>query len=237
MTPDHRLKLESMAIWARAKGVPVQVTWTFESMHDTIQDHARKAAMLLMREVEAKPGFKCHLWAHSMGGLVARYMLNHVTISRPWDEVVTSVTTFATPHNGTPISNSALVAKIWTASGQMSDEGVKIWNDPAHSDTYSPAPANIPFYHWKSYLKSQWGADDLAGFLGYRAIAKDLIEQGRDPSNDSVVPFASQAFGQYLGNVREQHQFFSLPSKGATDFYKQHWAWLKSRHAELKTGT
>lgn len=230
MLPDHRLKLEAMALLARAQGAPIEIYWTFESISDKIEDHARKAAMLLMREVEKKPGFQCHIWCHSMGGLVARYMLNHVTISKPWKEVVKSVTTFASPHRGTPIANSSAAQKIWGASYEMSDAGAALWNNPACASTYSPEPEGIPFYSWCTYLKSQWSAEDLAGFFGYRSLARSLKEQGRVPDNDSVVPLDSQRFGTYLGDTNVQHQFFSLPTRDVARFYAKHWNWLRARH-------
>nr|MBP6616461.1 hypothetical protein [Burkholderiaceae bacterium] len=52
-------------------------------------------------DAEALAGFKVHLVAHSMGGLVCRCFLQNDAVSTPADRaLVDKVFTYATPHNG-----------------------------------------------------------------------------------------------------------------------------------------
>lgn len=229
MLPNHRLNLETLALDARIAGVPMRITWTFRSLGDRIEDHADRAAKLLSDEIQRDPNFRCHLFCHSMGGLVARFLVNHLKVSKPWGAVLKSITTFATPHRGTPMANSPAAQKIWTASWEMSDEGAVRWNDP-DDPAFSPVPPGIPFYCWTTWLKSSWRADNLVGFLGYRELAKELKRQGRVTANDSVVPLDSQVFGTVAGDANVQHQFFSLPGAQQVRFYREYWRRLNLLH-------
>jgi hypothetical protein len=202
---------------------------------DQIQDHAKRFAKMLEADLAQDPEYTCHIIGHSMGGLIARYSLNHLTVMhptlgvQPLSRFIRSVTTVATPHRGTPLTN-ADIGKYVPAAGQMAEDEIQKWNDPAYPDTYSPVVPGVPFFSYRSYLKNALQVESLIEYKGYDIISKALKAQGRDTRNDSVVPLDSQGFGEVLGDLNVNHVFFSSKTNKKnptiTQFYEMHAKWL-----------
>lgn len=108
-------------------------TRVFTPTVDPFNDSTYRGKQLLARveEIIRQTGAKkVNLIGHSQGGLDARYVA-HV---RP--DLVASVTTFATPHHGTPISNDfALIDNpftSWAFDGIVRILGAPLWDEIGH---------------------------------------------------------------------------------------------------------
>jgi triacylglycerol lipase len=74
----------------------------------TVQERAHALANQIARRF---PQGEMHIIAHSMGGLDARYLLSHNLLGLANPGRVTSLSTVATPHYGTPVADLLLGAK------------------------------------------------------------------------------------------------------------------------------
>ena len=108
-------------------------TRVFTPTVDPFNDSTYRGKQLLARveEIIRQTGAKkVNLIGHSQGGLDARYVAH----MRP--DLVASVTTFATPHHGTPISNDfALIDNpftSWAFDGVVRILGAPLWDEIGH---------------------------------------------------------------------------------------------------------
>ena len=75
-----------------------------------IKIRAQRFRIAVQDILKKTPDFQCHLFAYSMGGLVARYAFAKMKIQTssveiPWNTIFKSLTTFASPHRGTPMAD------------------------------------------------------------------------------------------------------------------------------------
>jgi hypothetical protein len=203
-----------------------------------IEIRARILTHQLSEQLKINPDFKCHLMAHSLGGLVARYALTHLHLVHPTrgkiplTEVILSVTTVSTPHRGTPLGGMLdrfLPAFAADAGAvQMSEQNVAPFNEPGHL-LYSPMVPGLPYYSYRSYLEECSLCPGKMARMGFRTLSRILGLQHKDPRNDFIVPIESQGYGRVLGDIRVPHSYFDRDlgvKPGVAEFYEGHWRFV-----------
>jgi triacylglycerol esterase/lipase EstA (alpha/beta hydrolase family) len=183
----------------------------------TVVERASKLARLLEVEVNKNESFRCHFFAYSMGGVVSRYFYNHSELllksGKRLDgrSLMASLTTYSSPHRGTPLADWLLryAPKYAAGMGDLSEERIQIYNDPAYPETYSPTPSSIPVYSYLTYLEKAEESNEFLGKFGFKIIWETYKSRKIDPRNDGIVPQISQALGKVVMSIRAPHGFFS----------------------------
>jgi hypothetical protein len=203
--------------------------------------------MHLVNEIlQERPNFQCHLYAYSMGGVVARYAFAHEKIQRDnrdldWSQVFRTYTTFATPHRGTPVAD--LIAELFP---QLRGRGLETLSERsmyAVNDERDPGYWGVPpmtSFSYSSYLASRQDAATLSHKVFYDFITKDSKIRGVDPRNDGMVPLRSQSYGRNVATLRVPHSYFGLDPNlrssfalGAEKLFKMHWDCLEKGRSDL----
>ncbi len=206
----------------------------------SVQQRANKFAKLLERELKKDPQLKCHLISYSMGGLIGRYAIKHLTIKHPIEgeiplaKVIKSQMSVASPHRGTPIARllKSFVGSADPALDQLTEEAVVAFNDEKFSDTFSPVVEGVPFFSFRTYLRADHANAPLLDRVGYGLLSKDLQKRNLHPANDGVVPTQSQSFGVWLGDLNLAHSFFTMDEgvrPSSADFFEVYWNFLQSK--------
>jgi triacylglycerol lipase len=158
---------------------------------------ARAAALAAF--VRGLPSPMCHLIAHSMGGLDARYAISRLGLS---DRVV-SLTTIGTPHRGTPLAELAcnrpatLVRRVIAKVGGNS-EGFE-WLTPAALDRFNLDCVDHPRVWYASVVsRAPLPANPLL-WASWHYL------RGRSGDSDGIVPTASQHWGHTLAEIDSHH--------------------------------
>jgi hypothetical protein len=183
--------------------------------------------------LKSEPHFRCHVFAYSMGGVLVRYSYHHLQVKVsenkqvPVSDIVASITTFSSPHRGTPLADWLKQYAPALALGleDLSEEGMDQFNDP-RDDNYSPAPEGIPNFSYGTYMNSRNEARSTLTKIGFQVIKSSYENKGRDPRNDGVVPFISQEYGQRVANFNVDHGFFTDDigiRPWAPDVFELHW--------------
>ena len=212
-----------------------------------IEEISQSLCKILETEINLDPEFRCHFFGYSMGGVMLRYAMNHLTCTNsktgekvPFRDFVASLTTAATPHKGTPVAD---LGRGWGFTGpeakQIGEEGIVAFNDPRFEETYSPLIPEIPTFSFESFIQERNEAAGTLEKLGFDYLKKIFRERGVDTKealSDGVVPTLSQGFGRVLERVRVPHGFFgahggSFFDKNLPDFLKNHWEFLNSEKA------
>ncbi len=154
-------------------------------------------AAALARAVSRIADKKIHLVAHSMGGLDARHFLHALDPARH----VTSLTTLATPHGGTPLADwvqrgSGAIpffgrGLAGAALADLTQTGCRDFN---HN---TPNRSDVRYF---SYAAARPVAEMLPWF---RPWAR-RIEAEAGP-NDSQVPVSSAQWGEFRGVLSADH--------------------------------
>ncbi|MEO5668086.1 MAG: hypothetical protein ABIR96_08505 [Bdellovibrionota bacterium] len=203
----------------------------------TVMDRAHKLQGFLKTILEKNPDFRCHAFAYSMGGPVARYTYHHLSVTLSSGEVIplknvfVSLSTFSSPHHGTPLAEwlKRYSPKYAAGMDDLSAADMEKYNSPVYPETYSPEPKEIPSYSYQTYIHSREEGDDFLAKIGFQLIADIHNSRGLDPVSDGVVPTQSQIFGQVLGKLNASHGFFSYEiglRPEAPDFYEAQWHFL-----------
>ncbi len=215
-----------------------------------IQEISQSLCRILETEINLDSEFRCHFFGYSMGGVMLRYAINHLTCTHsqtgvqiPFRQFVASLTTAATPHRGTPVAD---LGNGWGFTGpeakQVGEEGIVVFNEPKFEATYSPLVSEIPTFSFESYIQDRNEASGTLEKLGFDYLKKIFRDRGvevKEALSDGVVPTASQGFGAVLGRIRVPHGFFgahggSFFDKNLPDFLKSHWDFLNSEKAGVK---
>jgi hypothetical protein len=221
----------------KARNVPMKV---FDVGHaQTAQELAQVFVQIFNEQLAKDPDFRCHIIGYSMGGIVMRYAVNHLTVQDPelgevpLKDRVLSMTSASTPHRGTPAAEviARYMGDLDPGMMQMGETQIGVFNDPNDTANYSPIVEGIPAYSYQSYLDSASEAQGFPERLGYQAICQDYAHRPDHPdcTNDGIVPTASQAWGRVLGRFHVPHGFFGGDlgfSPDAVDVYEAHWHFL-----------
>jgi|GEM_PF-1538280 len=183
----------------------------------TVVERAVKLALLMERELDKNPKFTCHFFAYSMGGPVSRYFYSHLELALKTGvkvdarSVMVSLSTFSSPHRGTPLADwlNRYAPRYAAGMDDLSEERMKAYNDPAFPETYSPVPTTIPVFSFLTFLDNADQTKDFLGKFGFKVIWQTYANRGLDPHNDGIIPFISQAVGKVAMTVKAPHGFFS----------------------------
>lgn len=212
----------------------------------TVMERAAKLQGFLAEVLAKNPDFRCHVFAYSMGGPVARYTYHHLSVNLkkggkiPLRNVMASISTFSSPHRGTPLAEwlKRYSPKYAAGMDDLSEADMRKYNDPAFPETYSPEPKEIPAYSYQTFIKSREEGDDFLAKIGFQLITTIHNDRGQDPTNDGVVPTMSMAFGEVLGRLNASHGFFSYEiglRPTAPDFFEAHWHFLNGAQPSAAT--
>jgi triacylglycerol lipase len=162
-----------------------------------IADRAAQLKAFLDRET---PGEPVHLFAHSMGGLDARYMISQLDMEKR----ILSLTTLGTPHRGTCFVDWAiqrlerLVKPVFQACG-LPTQGFYDLTTPAcraFNERVPDVPGvryfSVAAQHGGNYLNPQW-------LLPYNIVLK------QEGPNDGVVSVASATYGEHVDIWKGDH--------------------------------
>jgi hypothetical protein len=203
----------------------------------TVMDRALKLQGLLTKVLEKNPEFRCHVFAYSMGGPVARYSYHHLSATLsdgrviPFKNVYASISTFSSPHRGTPLAEWLKRYSTKYTAGMddlAASDMAKYW-DATKPEVFSPEPSEIPSYSYQTFITKREEGDDFLAKFGYQLIQQMHAARGLDTVSDGIVPTESQPFGEVLGKVNASHGFFSYEiglRPAAPDFFEAHWHFL-----------
>ncbi|MBS1985090.1 MAG: hypothetical protein JST16_13050 [Bdellovibrionales bacterium] len=210
----------------------------------SVQERAARLTEKIAAEVKTNPSFRCNLVAHSMGGVVSRYALAHLTVkdqngrAQPLSRYIASLTTVSSPHLGTPYADllRSTFPKVHTGLEQLGVVAVRIFNDPTQTQTYSPMVPGVAYYSYRTYLDKAEQASTWMSKVGFALLWQDLFFKGQSPVNDGVIPFESQSFGMPLADLRVEHSYLgdyvdTAPS--VVDFLEMHSALLNGHLREF----
>jgi pimeloyl-ACP methyl ester carboxylesterase len=154
-----------------------------------------------------------HIVGHSMGGLVARKLLDLPEVSSS----IKSVTTISTPHGGTPLAgfalrhheNDTLMGKL-LATFEFSPNKKAYIKDVTMLESGNSFisslrnKASIPIYSISNYKVNFY---NVAMEVTSRFLAAELREYYPNHSelNDGIVPTESAIFGYHLGTIEADH--------------------------------
>lgn len=215
----------------------------------TVVDRARKLQGFFKPILEANPNFQCHVFAYSMGGPVSRYSYHHLSVTLdsgeviPLKQVFASITTYSSPHRGTPLAEwlRRYSPKFSAGMDDLAEADMAKYNDPAYPATYSPEPTEIPNYSYVTFIKQREEGDDFLAKFGFDLITKMHSQRGIETKNDGIVPAASQHYGQVIAQVQVSHGFFSYDigiRPWAPDFFETQYHFINggkvSRAAQLR---
>lgn len=173
------------------------------------------------------PAEPVHLFAHSLGGLDARFMITHLGMA----ERVLSLTTIGTPHRGSPFADWVLRRMEWWARPWLRMAGISY---AAISDlttercrAFDSATPNVPGVRYFSV------AGHCTSFL-LRPLwwVSHGIVQRAEGSNDGVVSLQSAAFGEDLQIWEGDHlNLINIPNP--VDQVRGRWKCQIERYLDL----
>jgi triacylglycerol lipase len=153
---------------------------------------ARRAAELrdfLRREVPTGP---VHIFAHSMGGLDARYMISRLGMAGR----VLSLTTIGTPHRGSPFADWGMrqfgrfVKPLFRLVGlpdqafyDLTTEGCRAFNEEV------PDAPGVRYFSVAGRCSAPW--------LGLEWLLPHAVIHGVEGPNDGLVSVASASHGEH----------------------------------------
>ena len=226
----------------QARGIPL-IPFAV-GLGNTVQYHAQKFVEILETLEQKNPNLRCHIAAYSMGGLIMRYAANHLYVNHPTlgrvkaSELMLSMTTMSTPHQGTPLPRvfERYFGNLDKSRMQMDEPAVALFNDPASPD-YSPIIEGKPSYSYRTF-NTVGEAHSFTEQFGFSAIRADYEQRGiKETRNDGIVPYASMSYGTVVGDIHAPHGFFDheIGAKPTlADFFEVHWNYLHGRYHEPK---
>jgi pimeloyl-ACP methyl ester carboxylesterase len=177
-----------------------------------LSQRAKDCNTFLVALLLKNPYSKFHLVAHSMGGLVARKMVESFAISR----VVSSVTTISTPHKGSvlatyAINNSkseSLVGSFirlieFTPDKRRYLPQLAIVNDQNQYSESLRNRFNIPIYSISNHKHNLYNTPLAISSTIIKAETKKYRD--RSALNDGIIETSSMIFGRHLGQIKADH--------------------------------
>lgn len=187
---------------------------------NSVEFRAEQLAAEVEQILAATGALKINIVAHSLGGLDARYMIS----SLGYNDRVASLTTIATPHQGTPLTGLAealgadqfaeLINTVFAWSGKiLNDESspetvdflaaLESLSEDYVQNTFNPENPNQPGVYYQSW----------AGVSGLGSSHKIKLVLGLSNSylklvrgnNDGLVPVESAKWGDYRGRLLADH--------------------------------
>ncbi len=152
----------------------------------SIEQRARSLA----KQLECVEG-PLHLLAHSMGGLDARYFINHLNGA----EKVVTLTTLVTPHHGSSAADYVCSRR----SPLKLLDGVRSLTTE-HLRTFNASTADSPDIVYRSYSATR-KLDEQPWIV--RRYARFIQKQEGD--NDSQVSIASAQWGEHIATLPCDH--------------------------------
>ena len=187
-----------------------------------IDQRAKDCRNYLVGFILKKPQIKFHLIGHSMGGLVARKLIDNRLFSR----FIKSVTTISTPHQGAELANLAIdnakknslvghfVRLIeFTPNKRKYLNQLKITDGRSLYSDQLKNPRRIPVYSISNYKTNYYN--------GPLSISERYISQ----RNDGIIETSSMIFGKHLGTIQADHMesgcvLYTKKSKGCKKVLK-----------------
>lgn len=180
------------------------------SLPPTGSIEARATALRQFLDVRLGQG-RCHLLAHSMGGLDARFYLTHMGGA----ERVVSLTTLGTPHRGSPIAEVALDVLLNRYAALMHRFGItsefrRIFRRmAAHRDLRPSACARFnvdtPDMPGVAYFSYGGAPPAEAVHWIFRITHEILVRQYGQTVNDGLVGLDSARWTGWQGAVAADH--------------------------------
>jgi len=224
-----------------ARNYGIQFTPIDIGRRGDVATRAERFLAFVDRKLAKDPTFQCHLMAFSMGGVVARYSFARLKLAQSsWASVFPSLTTFASPHLGTPVAD--LMGDFFPdlrgrGLETLSERAMEPINNP-QSREYWKMPPGIRSFSYRSFMRSEQDAASFAHKIIYEFIFKDSEQRHLDPRNDGMVPLRSQSFGIRLADFKVPHSFFSYDAfllpfypLSTVDLFKMHWDCLETGYS------
>ena len=167
-----------------------------------INQRAFDCKSFLLKYILQNPKVKFHLIGHSMGGLVARKLIDNRLFSR----FVKTVTTISTPHKGAELANLAIDNHLkdslvghfvrlieFTPEKRKYLEQLRSVNGESPYSQKLKNPRKIPVYSISNYKTNYYN--------GPLSISERYISQ----RNDGIIETSSMIFGEHLGTIQADH--------------------------------
>ena len=162
------------------------------------RDCRRYLSFLLLKN----PSNRFHLFGHSMGGLVARKMIE----SYPLSLFIKTVTTISTPHRGSFLANFVIdkldknesmgkflkLVEITPEKKKYIKQLMTINGENVYANALKN-PRKIPVYSISNFKKNYYNTA--------LAVTQSLIPE----TNDGVIETSSMKFGIHLGQIKADH--------------------------------
>jgi triacylglycerol lipase len=209
-------------------GVPSQVCPKSKDQDTrTLEERADECA----RQILESQGGTCTersvmLMGHSMGGLIARLLAQDTRVR----DCIHSVTTVATPHQGTPIADFSIehvdqdtgwgrAVKFVGYHYQRTRYLPQLRVDRSGYDSRlfsaqdMPDNPEVSYYSFSESMKKipEWPLEIMRGLIEDELVRRGLDKTEFGVKNDGVVPEYSMVYGKYLGHL-EVHHFASACS-------------------------
>ncbi len=203
-------------------------------------ERSQKLGEYLSEKRKQDPSFKCHMMAHSMGGVIIRYALNHVQLEGgvPVSDVIDSFFSISAPHRGTFLADwvGQMFPDYSADVGDLSEAKAALFNDPVNVATYSPAINGMRTWSVGTFVQNPEDFTQPYLRIGHSALFKYLTRHGRDTRNDGIIPLDSQGFEHVLGYINGPHHIFTGAAvrDSVVQFYSDYWnAIVRAQEADF----
>ncbi len=166
-----------------AHGEPLVFTPTVDPFNDS--EYRGKQLLARVQEILKKTGArKVNIIGHSQGGLDARYVAHE----RP--DLVASVTTIATPHRGTPISNFTGGLFHIPFSGAIFDGLTQLLGGPLWDEIGNETSIGASAGQFTTQATTEFNAKypDVAGIPYFSVAGRSAGSLGGDACKTSAAP-------------------------------------------------
>lgn len=177
-----------------------------------LNNRARDCSAFLLSKLIKYPNARFHLVGHSMGGLVARRLLDYRLTSR----FIGSVTTISTPHHGAMVANyiiknqnsSNLVAQFikliqFRTQDRSYIEDLKITDNINLYTSKLKNRRKIKVYSISNY-RTNWYNGPL--ILSSKILEREAkYYKNRSKKNDGVIETSSMIFGEHIAEIQADH--------------------------------
>jgi triacylglycerol lipase len=188
-----------------------------------VQDRALELRRFICREF---PGEPVHLFAHSMGGLDARYMISRLGM----DDQVLSLTTIGTPHRGSSFADWGIRKLGWLARPMLRVLNISaVAFDDLTTDRcrrFNESVKDVPGVRYYSVAGRR---DQQAIGLFWRLPWQIVYD--REGPNDGVVSVDSARYGEQCDIWEADHlNLVNWPSRSARGRdYSSHYLHMAKR--------
>jgi triacylglycerol lipase len=158
-------------------------------------------AQALSEFVASTGARRVNLVAHSMGGLDARYAISRLGL----DEKVSSLTTIAAPHHGSPLANMSDKRAVRLVQGLLGKLGIDTSGladlTPAELERFNAEVANVARVDYASIVAAPSCGKRVNPLLKPTHLYMSKLVG----INDGIVPSASQRWGDVIAEVDADH--------------------------------